>query len=291
MPAARCGPLRPPGFGNAGPVAGFLDLTLQGLREQWQEAECQVGPEIRAELSPLDPQVLGPGRITTLATTCEEFDTGSSCSRPAVRAAMCTGVRGERPAGRRRAVVALARRLGEYRDVVSSVFLRYCRGAQSGGERAGRERESTAPSLRPTDAAAARPSTSKRRRKGTEVEERGGMQRRRLWCVLGVLGQDRIPCWYNRLEDQTEDARDEEATEAFCTAANTSTCSFQKTSQARYTLRLEAEPCTPQPVKGSIGMSVFLGGLLLGFLACGLACALRARRELLTDYEDEFTEH
>ena len=149
MPAARCGPLRPPGFGNAGPVAGFLDLTLQGLREQWQEAECQVGPEIRAELSPLDPQVLGPGRITTLATTCEEFDTGSSCSRPAVRAAMCTGVRGERPAGRRRAVVALARRLGEYRDVVSSVFLRYCRGAQSGGERAGRERESTAPSLRP----------------------------------------------------------------------------------------------------------------------------------------------
>ena len=64
------------------------------------------------------------------------------------------------------------------------------------------------------------------------------MQRRRLWCVLGVLGQDRrlqlltqnrsrrapprpprpprpshprIPCWYNRLEDQTEDARDEEA--------------------------------------------------------------------------------
>ncbi|CAE7934576.1 unnamed protein product [Symbiodinium sp. KB8] len=237
MPAARCGPLRPPGFGNAGPVAGFLDLTLQGLREQWQEAECQVGPEIRAELSPLDPQVLGPGRITTLATTCEEFDTGSSCSR-----------------------------LGEYRDVVSSVFLRYCRRADDGGLC--------------FDAQADRCGS------GSPID----LQEDRRLQLL-TQNRSRIPCWYNRLEDQTEDARDEEATEAFCTAANTSTCSFQKTSQARYTLRLEAEPCTPQPVKGSIGMSVFLGGLLLGFLACGLACALRARRELLTDYEDEFTEH
>ncbi|OLP87998.1 hypothetical protein AK812_SmicGene30716 [Symbiodinium microadriaticum] len=201
---------------------GFLDLTLQGLREQWQEAECQV---------------LGPGRITTLATTCEEFDTGSSCSR-----------------------------LGEYRDVVSSVFLRYCRRADDGGLC--------------FDAQADRCGS------GSPID----LQEDRRLQLL-TQNRSRIPCWYNRLEDQTEDARDEEATEAFCTAANTSTCSFQKTSQARYTLRLEAEPCTPQPVKGSIGMSVFLGGLLLGFLACGLACALRARRELLTDYEDEFTEH
>ncbi|CAE7245216.1 unnamed protein product [Symbiodinium natans] len=103
--------------------------------------------------------------------------------------------------------------------------------------------------------------------------------------------RSRIPCWYNRLEEQSIDAPDEEATEASCSAANTSTCIFSKTSQVRYTLRLEAEPCTQRPEKGSVAVSVLLGGLLLGFAACGFACALRARRELLTDFEDEFTEH
>jgi len=175
--------------------------------------------------------------MTTLATKCEEFGTGG-----------CT-------------------RLGEYRNVLSSIFVNYCRKAEDGGLC--------------FDAQADRCGSDS----PIDLQEDRRLQ-------LLTQNRSRIPCWYNRLEDQTDAHGDEEATEAFCTAPpNTSTCSFQKTSQARYTLRLEAEPCTPRPAKGSIGISVLLGGLLLGFLACGLACALRARRELLTDYEDEFTEH
>ncbi|CAE7669794.1 unnamed protein product [Symbiodinium necroappetens] len=170
--AARCG------LGNAGPVAGFLDLTLQGLREQWQEAECQVGPEIRAELSPL--RSAGAGTRT-------HHHLGND-------------LRGVR-----------------YRKQLLEA------------DRCG---------------------------SGSPID----LQEDRRLQLL-TQNRSRIPCWYNRLEDQTQDARDEEATEAFCAAANTSTCSFQKTSQARYTLRLEAEPCTPQPVKGGAQKSQFLWAL------------------------------
>ncbi|CAE7685954.1 unnamed protein product [Symbiodinium pilosum] len=201
---------------------GFLELTLQGLRERWEEAECTV---------------LGPGRVTTIASRCEEFASGTACTR-----------------------------LGEYRNVLSSVFVRYCRDPADGGLCFDVQADKCG------------------------LNSRIDVQQDQRYRAL-LENRSRIPCWYNRLEEKTWDPADEEATESSCTETNTSSCLFFKTSQARYTLRFEAEPCASLPAKGSVVISVLLGLLLLCFCTCGALCTLRARRELLTDYEDEFTEH
>ncbi|CAJ1437346.1 unnamed protein product, partial [Effrenium voratum] len=176
--------------------------------------------------------VLGPGRITTLATTCKEAQ-GNACAR-----------------------------LGEFENVLSSVFVSYCRGPADGARCFEVQADKCGLSS-PIDLAQA-----------------GQYQEMTNTSVA-------IPCWYNRLQEQTQETTEEEATQSSCDASG---CSFYKTSKARYTVRLNEEPCATPRAKGSVGVTVVLGMLVCGACLCSVGCAFRSRRELLTDYEDEFTE-
>eukprot|EP00440_Ansanella_granifera_P054791 gb/GFBE01059397.1/.p1 GENE.gb/GFBE01059397.1/~~gb/GFBE01059397.1/.p1 ORF type:complete len:252 (+),score=57.91 gb/GFBE01059397.1/:1-756(+) len=200
--------------------ASTLSLTLEGIDEVWPEAECTV---------------LGPGKVTTLATRCDSFEGNS-----------CTG-------------------FAEYKNILSSVYVRYCRKEADGGLCFDVQADKCA------------------------FDSRIDLEQDQRYSLL-TSNATTVPCWYFKEQEETQEAADAEATEASCSLATSENCTFFKTSKARYPVRLDAEPCVPRPVKGSVPASVALGVVML---LCGICCCIfgfRARYELQEDEEEEFTD-
>eukprot|EP00931_Biecheleriopsis_adriatica_P124432 TRINITY_DN99568_c0_g1_i1.p1 TRINITY_DN99568_c0_g1~~TRINITY_DN99568_c0_g1_i1.p1 ORF type:complete len:262 (-),score=38.94 TRINITY_DN99568_c0_g1_i1:14-799(-) len=199
--------------------SSVLNATLEGINERWPQVECTV---------------LAPGRMTTLATLCEEFD-GTTCIRYA-----------------------------EHKNVLSSVFVRYCRDEADGGLCFDVQADKCAFDS-PID-----------------LE-----QDLRYNTLLTNATSGTIPCWYYKEQVKTLEATDEEVTTSSCSAAASENCTFFKTSKVRYALRLDAEPCVPRPPKGSVEASIALGVLTLLLCIClGYLC-VRTRRELEGESSDE----